>query len=365
MTKIKEVKTTALFLKENYKAFLAVFCLALFGIVNQLGMGETRGYFFKNVLWHVIGIVIFVGVTFLTDYRKLTLKILWLFYGVVMFLLSLTLITKGRWLHLGFINIQPSEFLKPVLVLVVSKIVSKEVSEILDNRTLLKLVVIVYIPLFIVLLKDLDFAFIMGFTFFVYFLFLGVRKKLVVIFGIICLALGIIGGPFVWKELKPHQRGRIYAYLYPEKYARTWAYQLGQSLIAIGSGGIKGQGFREGWSTRLNYLPAKTTDLAFSVWAESWGFIGATLVLLVYGYLIWFCISISESARDWFGKYLCFGVALILLFQVFFNVGGVTGLLPMTSIPFPFLSYGGSITITVYFLLSLVFNVAFKRYFFK
>ncbi len=367
MIKVKKrkIRDTRLFLKENYKAFLSVLLLAIFGIINQLGMGEARSYFIKNLLWHTIGIGIFVVFTFFADYRKLTLRILWIFYGMVLFLLFLTLFTKKRWLYIGPISLQPSEFLKPVLVLIVAKIVSDKVSEYLNFKTLVSLLAIIYFPLFLVLLKDLDFAFIMGITFFIYLIFLGIRKQVIVTFGVICLILGILGGPILWKKLKPHQRGRIYAYLYPEKYSKTWAYQLEQSLIAIGSGGIKGQGFRKGWSTRLNYLPAKTTDLAFSVWAESWGLIGSTIVLVIYGYLVWFCIEISESARDWFGKYLSLGVGLILLFQIFFNVGGVTGLLPMTSIPFPFLSYGGSITITVYFLLSLVFNVAFKRYFFK
>ncbi|PMP95507.1 MAG: hypothetical protein C0169_05415 [Thermodesulfobacterium geofontis] len=196
-------------------------------------------------------------------------------------------------------------------------------------------------------------------------IFIGIPRRLTLSLIFLGLIIGLLLFPIFWKNLKPHQKGRIYGYLYPEKYAQTWGYQLNQSLIAIGSGGLWGHGFKRGWSTRLHYLPAKYTDLAFAVWAETWGFIGVSLFLVLYGYLLYFFIKISNTAKDWLGKYLSLGVALVLFWQALFNISGCAGLFPMTSIPLPFLSYGGSITISVYFLLSLVFNIALKRYFFK
>ncbi|MFN3505377.1 MAG: FtsW/RodA/SpoVE family cell cycle protein [Caldimicrobium sp.] len=353
------------FVKENLFACLSFIGLVFINILNQWCMGETGLYFWKNFLWQVIGLIIFILVWLKYDYKRVSLEFLWLIYGMFLVFLFILAIFKKRWLVIGPISIQPSEFLKIILLYLISLYATKKQDLQLDNREVFFLLFLVALPLSFILPVDLDYAGIIFLIFFVFICFLGISKKLLLIFLTFSLISIITIFPFAWSKLKPHQKGRIYGYLEPEKYAKTWGYQINQSLIAIGSGGPFGQGFKKGWSTRLNYLPAKNTDLAFAVWAEAFGLLGSTLFLGLYSYLLYWGLTISKKAKDLLGKYLSLGIVLLLLGQLFFNLGGATGLLPMTSIPQPFLSYGGSITISTYLLLSFLFNIAFKKDFFK
>jgi len=358
-------------LSENLFPFLALLVLIFLGNLNQWIIWGAHGKFLRHLAWNIIGIVMFVGVVFFTNYSKIPNRIVFILYVLLCLILVLADLKGGgsvkqrRWIHFGSISIEPSEFLKPLLLILLSQIAASEGSEYLSVRRLAQCVALIVVPLLLVVVNDLDYSFIMGVMFFSFLLFIGIPKRILKVSLILLLVLTPIVVHVGWKRLKPHQKGRIYGYLYPEKYAKTWAYQLNQSLIAIGNGGLLGNGFKKGLTTRLRYLPAEDTDLAFSSWAEATGLLGVTLFFIFYGYLIWFSIKVSESAKDWLGRYMSLGIGLIFLWQFLFNVGGCSGLLPMTSIPLPFLSYGGSITISSYFLLSLLFNIALKRHFFK
>ncbi|WP_028840577.1 FtsW/RodA/SpoVE family cell cycle protein [Thermodesulfobacterium hveragerdense] len=352
-------------IKRNLKGFLVVLALFALGNIHQFFIAESLGFFIKNLLWHVLGLSIFFFLLFFTDYKKVSFRALWYAYWILNFVLFIMLIFGKRWLNLGFLSLQPSEFVKFILLWLISLYLSREPSEVIPPKKLLKIFGLIALPLILIMPADLDYAFIMGVMFFSWLLFIGIPKRIFILLLSGVLLFSFVFVPIAWQKLKPHQKGRIYGYLEPEKYAKTWGYQLNQSLIAIGSGGLTGQKFYKGWSTRLGYLPAKHTDLAFAVWAETWGLLGVSVFLALYGYLIYFGICVSQTTKDWFGKYLSLGVSLIFLWQLFFNLGGCSGLLPMTSIPLPFLSYGGSITILVYILLYLLFNVAIKKYFFK
>ena len=353
------------FFKENLFAFISLIGLIFINIINQLGMGETGLYFWKNVLWQMVGIIIFIISLLKLDYRRVSIELIWIVYVLLLVLLLILALFKKRWLVIGPVSFQPSEFLKLVLLYLISLYASKKQEIYLETREVFLLLFVIILPLLFIFPVDLDYAGIIFLIFFAFLLFLGIPKRLLLIFTIFSLSMMIIFLPLLWQKLKPHQKGRIYGYLDPEKYAKTWGYQINQSLIAIGSGGILGQGLKSGWSTRLNYLPAKNTDLAFAVWAEAFGLLGSTLFYLLHGYLLYWGLLVSKRAKDLLGKYLSLGIVLLLLGQLFFNLGGATGLLPMTSIPQPFLSYGGSITIFTYFILSILFNIAFKKDFFK
>ncbi len=353
------------FIKSELFAWVSFLGLMIIGILNQLNMGESTLHIVKNVAWHFFGLFIFLIIVLKIDLSKVAPQIYLLSYVLLTLLMFILAIFKKRWLIIGPISLQPSEFLKIVLLLLFSYMVSKRRGVPLSSKDWLIFFTILIIPLLFLVVVDLDYAFIVGGMFFVFFMVLGLPKRFVIGMAIGGLILGALLAPIAWHKLKPHQKGRIYGYLEPEKYYKTWGYQLYQSLIAIGSGGLTGQGFRQGWSTRLNYLPAKHTDLAFAVWAEAFGFLGVLVFLSLYGYLLYWGLTLSQQVKDLFGKYLIVGVVLILLWQLFFNLGGAMGLLPMTSIPQPFLSYGGSITITTYLMLSFLFNFAKRKSFFK
>ncbi len=327
-------------------------------------MGESN-LFWKNLLWQILGLILFIFLFFRFDYRKISLEMLWLLYGLWLLLFVILAFFKKRWVIIGPLSFQPSEFLKVILVYLLSVFIAKKGTLNIEKKEIPFLLAVIGLPLLFLLPTDLDYSFIIGVMFFTFLLMLGFPKR--ILFGLLGLGLIfiLIVAPIAWSKLKPHQKGRLYGYLDSEKYALTWGYQLNQSLMAIGSGGILGQGFKKGWSTRLNFLPAKNTDLAFAVWAEAFGLLGSIIFLLAYGYIIYWGLENSRKAKDLIGKALSMGIVNIFLWQAFFNIGGAIGLLPMTSIPLPFLSYGGSITIITYLMLSLLFNIAFRRYFFK
>jgi rod shape determining protein RodA len=353
------------FLKENLWALMTLFALVSVNIINQLNMGNPGGTFWKNLIWQVFGLLIFLILTLYFDYRRISIELIWILYGLMLLLLMILALFKKRWLVLGPVSFQPSEFLKIILVYLLALIMEKKKDFRFDNGEAFFLLAVIALPLMFLMPVDLDYAFIIGLMFLSLLLALGFPKRLFIGLSLLAILLMVVAVPVAWNKLKPHQKGRIYGYLDPERYYKTWGYQLNQSLIAIGSGGISGQGFQKGWSTRLNYLPAKNTDLAFSVWAEAFGLLGNTLFLFLYGYLLFWGLSLSRRAKDYLGKSLSLGIVIVFFWQAFFNIGGATGLLPMTSIPQPFLSYGGSITISTYLMLSILFNIAFKRYFFK
>jgi len=153
--------------------------------------------------------------------------------------------------------------------------------------------------------------------------------------------------------------------LNPEAFKLSRGYQILQSLIAVGSGGFTGLGFQEGLSSRLNYLPEKHTDLAFAVWAEEWGFLGAGFVLLLFTALIILILRRACELRDPLGRHLCFGVATMFFWEVLINAGGILHLLPVASVPMPFLSYGGSSVLVNLAGLGLAFAVLRRRYSFR
>ena len=355
------------FFLNNWIIFCVILLLIGISILNQWNMGDGfSSYVWKTLLWHLLGLNILFFSLFFLDYRKIPLRFIYILYGVLLIVIACMDVFKIRWIRLGGISLQPSEFLKPLLLLIFALEAEKCKSTVLSYQLFLKLFFIMSIGIFLVLITDLDNAFIIGVMFFSFLIVLGIPKRILIPMLSFFVIILVIVVPIAWnKFLKPYQKGRIYGYLYPEKYSKTWGYQTTQSIITIGSGGLFGQGFKKGWSTRLNYLPAKRTDLAFSVWAESCGFVGSMIFLILYGYLIYYALQIAINAKDWLGRYLSLGIALILFWQSFFNIGGALGILPMTSVPLPFLSYGGSITISVYFLLSLLLNISFRRYFFR
>ena len=187
------------------------------------------------------------------------------------------------------------------------------------------------------------------------------RMVWVVVLVLVNLGVGIIT-PTIWDSLKPHQQRRIETFFSPEKDPLGAGYQIIQSKVAIGSGGTYGKGFKQGSQTRLAFLPETHTDFIFAVIGEEWGFAGTISVLLVLFLVVWRVLRMSIYSSDSFSKFICIGIGSMLAFHIVVNIGMTVGLMPVTGLPLPFVSYGGSSLITNGFAIGLVLGAGLRRF---
>jgi rod shape determining protein RodA len=178
----------------------------------------------------------------------------------------------------------------------------------------------------------------------------------------VLLIVGVVGGFVAFRHLKDYQRNRIAAFLNPEADVKGAGYHSQQSMIAIGSGQGAGKGWGQGTQANLSFLPERHTDFIFSVWAEEHGFVGCLLLLVLYFALLGSAVDVAGAARDRFGQFLAVGLAGMLFWHVFINVGMVIGILPVVGVTLPLMSYGGSSVIAVYAALGLLANIGMRRF---
>ncbi len=265
-----------------------------------------------------------------------------------------------RWLpFIGGVNLQVSEFAKVVLVLLAARLFSELPKGGLKIVGLLKGAAIFSVPWLLVLRQpDLSTSLSYVPIFGIGVLLGGLRWKYVSI-GVLAALLML---PLVWRSLEPYQQARLTTFMDPEQDPRGRGYQSLQSKIAVGAGGIWGQGFARGSQTQLRFLPVPHTDFVFAAYAEETGFVGVTIALTLYFALLMRIVHNAQTASDSQGMLVCMGVAALLLFHVVVNVGMVVNKMPVTGIPLPLMSYGGSSTLTTFLLLGLVNNVHMRRF---
>jgi rod shape determining protein RodA len=329
-----------------------------------------------------VGLLAALGVC-LVDYRLIQ-RMAWPFYGLnVVLLLLLSVLghrAKGAasWLSLGPLRMEPAEFMKVALIVVLARLFGEQdrhPDEALGLRDIWKPALLALVSAGLVL-PDLGDAMMILLTASTVLVFARLRRGLVVAGLVGLLALSVV----IWNDfvrdpsdghrtlirnvLKRHQSARIAGWLSPDTDLRGTGYHAAQSKIAVGSGGFLGKGWMQGTQTGLFFLPEQHTDFIFSVWAEEHGFLACFALLVLYGLIFFFALGVSFQARDRFGAFLCVGVAAMLFWQVFENIGMVVGLLPVTGITLPLMSYGGSSMVSVLLSLGLVANVAMRRHFF-
>lgn len=305
--------------------------------------------------------------------------------------------TSGQWIALGPAYIQPSEPAKLALLIALSRYLAYLKKPVISPRPLLWLCAIV-LPIWILVIKQPDLgtslvfwalllvmifwagaplpalfllvspllSLVLAFDWIVWTVFFVVvlavlyyeRPRLPLSVGVVTINLifGIVT-PIVWNGLMPYQQKRILVFLDPGMDSRGAGYQIIQSKVAIGSGGLWGKGFLEGTQTGLHFLPEKHTDFIFAVCGEEFGFWGSLLVLVLIGLFLWRAIDAAYLARNRFAQFLAVGTAGIVAFQVLVNIGMTLGLMPVTGLPLPFVSYGGSSLVLFWFLTGLVVNV--------
>jgi rod shape determining protein RodA len=347
--------------------------------VSALGalmvLSSTRGtdpdvydlsYLRKQVLFLAMGVVGMVLVT-LVDYRRLR-DFAWLPYAVVMVLLVLVVSSLGSekrgtqaWFQIGAFQLQPAEFAKVVVILAVAALLaSSDVP--LRARTIGLALLLIALPTALIMLQpDLGTALVFVAITMGMLLIAGARARHIVVLT----AVGVIGvvGVLNSDVLEDYQRARLTTFLDSEgQDVQAEAYNSDQSVAAIASGGTSGKGLFEGTQTRLGFVPEQHTDFIFTAVGEELGFVGSATVL---GLLALMCVRIwrtAQIARDRLGTLICVGVLSMLVFQIFQNVGMTMGIMPITGITLPFMSYGGSSAIASWLALGLVLNVHMRRF---
>ena len=344
---------------------LAICVIGLFFLYSaSLGMQEIKGINFamRQLTWVLISLLVLILVINI-DFRKI---LDWsYFYYIVAALILLSLLFIGgprmgakRWLNMGWLAFQPSEFAKPVLILVLAFYLGNNRYSIRSVKTFFTSFLITGV-LFILIVKEPDLGSAIALLAILFAMLIAANVPLKFIFC--SIFLGLAASPLFWNFLKDYQKRRLLVFLDPNMDPLGAGYTIIQSKIAIGSGGLFGKGWMSGTQNQLNFLPERHTDFIFSVVGEEWGFLGSFLVVVLFCLLIIRILSVAERTKDLHGKLLVTGVAAMLFFQAVVNIAMTAGLMPVVGLPLPLISYGGSSLITTWLCIALVINVDMRR----
>jgi rod shape determining protein RodA len=348
-----------------FGAILVLSAISLIEIYSATKNSQFEQYAaLKQLIWICIGIGLLFIVAAL-DYHIISEQIPWLYMagiGVLVYTLALGRTVSGSksWIVIGPMRLQPSELVKVIVIVAVARYLS-ELRNVrhLNLEQLIKAGLICGIPVALVAMQPdlgttITFLPILG----IGLLVRGIKPMMFVVM-LICFVLAL---PIAWRFLGQHQRDRITNFVNPEQDLKGSGYQVNQSKIAIGSGGALGKGIFKGSQNQLEFLPTRHTDFILAVVAEEMGFVGVALTLGLLGFILFRAINTAQTARDELGLFIVMGVFGIYFFHTLENVGMVIGFMPMTGIPLPFMSYGGSSIIAVFMAMGLVIGVRRRRY---
>jgi rod shape determining protein RodA len=351
-------------------AILAAICtLGVVEIYSATHGSALAGMHMKQIRWIVVGAVL-MFVFSRVDYHLILdqAPILYLI-GVValiaVLLVGHTRFGAKRWIPVLGEFLQVSELVKLVIIIVLARFFAEVRTDELSLQDLIKAGLIIGLPLGLILKQpDLGTALVLVPMLVVGAFLAGLQWHHAAIFSLAgILLVGSVFYPPVSRHiLKPYQRDRITSFLHPEDDAKGSGYQLLQSKIAVGSGGFWGKGFGNGSQNQLGYIPVRYSDFIMSAWAEEQGFKGVLLALGLYMALLLRLVQNAQRAKDRAGMFLVMGVAAALGFHVLVNVAMVIGAMPVTGIPLPLMSYGGSATLFVFLAIGLVMNVRLRRF---
>jgi rod shape determining protein RodA len=346
----------------------AIIALGLLFIYSgSYGMGKDAGgtYVTRQAVWAVAGVIVAALLVSL-DYRRLSVSA-FMIYGVFIVLLVVLLFTSDprrgarSWFSVGAFAVQPSEFAKIALILALAKYLSREDIPRRSVSYLGGALILAAVPIALIL-KEPDLGTAMVFTPVIFAMLVVAGARGAYLTGI--LMTGVLSLPLGWLFLKPYQRLRIKVFLDPQLDPLRSGYNAIQSLIAVGGGGISGQGWLNGTQTHLRFLPERHTDFIFCVLAEEAGFMGCAVLLALYAVILLNGLRIAEQARDEFGKLVAVGITVLLAAHVVINIGMTIGLLPITGLPLPLMSYGGSSLMSSCICLGILQSIGARRYVF-
>lgn len=342
-------------------ALIAIGLLTVYSAAHKSGMGAVRPYFMRQVIWVLMGLPVIL-VAILIDYR-FAARYAYYILGFVLLLLFLLLLgareVKGaqRWLGLFGVGIQPSEMVKLATLFALARYLDIVRERIRQPRFLLAAVSIAATPTALILLQpDLGTALVLVVLTGGMLYAADARRRHLASFAV----LGMAMSPILWSFLKDYQKARLLSFINPNIDPLGASYQVIQSKIAIGAGGLTGTGWLAGTQSQLNFLPEQHTDFIFSVFAEQWGFVGCCIVVLLYAGLLLQTLKIAELSRDFLGGMIAVGIFSIISFQVLVSLLMTVGFMPVTGIPLPFMSYGGSNLLTMMACIGILLNIKIR-----
>ena len=352
----------------EWSILICALILSVIGLVALFSATQSTEHdeFNKQCIWLAVSLVIMIGVMII-DYQTLV-RISPVFYGLFIILLIGVLFTPEingatSWFDIRFFSFQPGEFAKVFVILffamAITKIQERGKAEINRPTRLLILMAILGVPILLII-KQPDFGTGMAFIVAAALMLItaGLDKKYII--G--AIALICIAAPLIYQFVLPeHAKSRIDIFLNPESDPRGAGYNIIQSKLAIGAGGLTGMGLLKGNQTQLGFLYPKTTDFIYAVIGEEMGFVVAGAIIIVYVVLITKCLYVAKTAKDEVGSLIATGITGIFIFHMIENIGMVMGLLPITGVPLPFISYGGSSLITNFICIGLLLNISSKR----
>ena len=343
--------------------FLLIFSIFLLGIISFFAMYSTEqgklGYYTQSHIYRFFAFfILFIIISFLRI--QIWFKSAYIFYFAVLILLfavdlfGVTSSGSKRWINLFFINLQPSELMKVALIIFLARFYYKIPTENVSNiKYIVTPFFAIFLPVMLVIDQpDLGTAVLILIGGIAVIWLTGFRIKIFFYSFLLMICMLPVGVAF----LKPYQKTRILTFFDPERDALGAGYQIIQSKIALGSGGIFGKGFLQGSQSYLDYLPEKHTDFIFTLFSEEFGFFGSTMLLLLYVIIIYRITAIGRQARNNFAKLYCFGYAAAFFVYVTVNMSMVLGLLPIVGAPLPIMSYGGSSMLAIMIGLGIVMS---------
>lgn len=358
----------------DWITLLIIITLSIIGIMTiysatrpPLGTGEHPAFYLKQMLWLIISIgALFVIVFF--DYIWLY-RLSYPLYGLGLLLLLIVLfggktsMGAQRWIDLGFLSFQPSEFFRVFFIIAFSSYLANIGRNFLAKISLKGILIFALVPLILLIKQpDLGTAILLMSLFVVLSISKGLSRKIIVA----ALIIGLISIPFLghifWEGLKDYQKNRIIAFIDPNVDPAGIGYHINQSKISIGSGGFLGKGYLEGTQGPLRFLPEKHTDFIFSIFAEEWGFAGSIVLLAIYLTLFLRGLDTAMRAKDEFGKLTAIGITAMFLVYFFVNIGMTLGMMPVVGVPLPFMSYGGTALLSNFIAAGILINIRTRRF---
>ncbi|HOY11265.1 MAG TPA: rod shape-determining protein RodA [Candidatus Paceibacterota bacterium] len=348
----------------DWVLFFSLLPLLIFGLVTMSSFTSESYFFYRQVTWILLSLAIFFGFS-LVDWRFLRRSGIlvggYLFLvGLLLLLFVIGTVTKGAqsWLSLGGFSLQPADFMKLVLVLMLAKYFSKRHIEIANIRHIIVSGVYAFFPFVAIMLQpDFGSALIIFMIWLGMILVSGVSRKHLAWLGLAAIIFSVGAWMFV---LQDYQKARIMTFIHPLADVRGSGYNAFQSTIAVGSGQLTGKGVGYGTQSRLKFLPEYQTDFIFAAFAEEWGFFGVLIFFFLFGLIIWRILATAMKGATNFEILFGLGIAVMFMSHLIIHVGMNIGILPVTGLPLPFLSYGGSHLLAEFMGLGILMGM--RRY---